>query len=240
MKKLTALFFCSVITGGLYAQDSIIDSSSLRATVYTRKVYDARRNSELPLYNGLRHQLYPVSIEGIPYFQSLDWYTGSVVYENMLYENVTMRFDQVKEELVVTPDRELGVFISLFSPRVKEFSFSGTKFIRLTRDTAGRSSLQTGFYEELVTGKLAVYLRNQKEIDEKIEGTTITRVVDEHHRYYILKDGTYYHIRNQNDLLDIVKDHRREVQQFMSKNQLKYRRSPKETLITVIQFYNQL
>jgi len=240
MKKLTALFFCSVITGGLYAQTGIMDSSFLRATAYTRQVYESRRSSELPLYSGLRHQLYPSSIEGNPYFQSRDWYKGSVVYDNVLYENVTMRLDQVKEELVVSYDESSGVFISLFTPRVKEFSFGGSRFERMVHDTAGKSALQTGIYEVLVTGKLTAMLRTVKEIEEKIEGTTLYRVVDEQNRYYVLRDGVYHPIRKQSDLIDIVKERRKEVQQYLSKSQLKFRREAKQTIIAAIQFYNQL
>jgi hypothetical protein len=240
MKQLTALFFCSVITGGLYAQTGDIDSTSLRATAYTRHLYETRRNIELPLYNGLRHQLYPSSIEGNPYFLSKDWYKGTVVYDNVLYHDITMRFDQVKEELVITNDESSGIFVSLFSPRVKEFTFAGSRFVRLIHDSLGKSSLRTGIYQELVTGKLTALVRTIKEIDEKIEGTTLFRIIDEENRYYVLVDGVYHPIRNQGDLMDMVKERRKEVQQYLSKSQLKFRREPKETIIAVIQFYNQL
>lgn len=217
-----------------------MDSAFMHASAYTRQVYEARRSSELPLYTGMRHQLYPKSIEGNPYYQSRDWYKGSVVYDHILYENITMRFDQVKEELVIAHDESSGVFISLFTPRVQEFSFGGAKFERIVTDSGGKAALRTGIYEKLVTGKLTAIVRTVKEINEKVEGTTLYRVISEGSRYYVLRDGVYYPIRKQGDLMDIVKERRKEVQQYLSKSQLKFRREPRETIIAVIQFYNQL
>lgn len=235
MVKLTLLLFACVITGCLSAQQSYKDSSA----GYVRKIYDVQRGSELPLYNGTRHQLYSASIDGLPYFESLEWYIGSVVYDDVLYDNIIMRYDQVKDELVIAQDKITGVYISLFSPRVKEFSISGVRFVWLS-DTSGKSSLKPGFYQQLTKGKLTAYTRNAKEIEEKLENTTILQLIKNNIRYYILKDGVYHSVRNANDLLDVTKEHRKEVQQFISGKQLKYRRDPKQTIIAVTEFYNQL
>jgi hypothetical protein len=241
MKKLTCLLFYSAITGCLFAQQNTVIDSSLTSDVatYARQVFDSRRGNELPLFNGIRHQLYSPSVEGLPYFQSLNWYTGSVVYDDILYQNIIMRFDQVKDELVVAQGKMSAIYISLFSPRVKEFSFEGMSFIRLN-DTTRQSSLQSGFYQQLVKGKATALFRNAKSIDEKIEGTTLLHVVRDHTRYYIMKDDKYYWIRSTSDLLDALKDHRREVQQFISESRLKFRREPNQTIIAATEFYNKL
>jgi hypothetical protein len=240
MKKLTCLLVFNVLTCYLFAQQAASDSSLISdAAAYVRKMYDHKRNNELPIYNGLRHQLYSASLEGIPYFESLDWFTGSVVYDDVLYDSIILRYDQVKDEVIVAQDRSTAVFISLYSPRVKGFSFNGIKFIRIS-DTTGYSSLRSGFYQQLVKGKATVLTRNAKTIDEKIDGTTLTYVVKNNVRYYIRKDDQYHLIKNQGDLLDVLKDHRKEIQKFLSDSELKYRREPKQTIIAVTEFYNQL
>src|SRR5688572_26479276 len=102
MKKLTCLLVFNVLTCYLFAQQAASDSSLISdAAAYVRKMYDHKRNNELPIYNGLRHQLYSASLEGIPYFESLDWFTGSVVYDDVLYDSIILRYDQVKDEVIV-------------------------------------------------------------------------------------------------------------------------------------------
>jgi hypothetical protein len=231
-----ALFF---LTGSLCAQQGYTDTSLLSPGIrHLRQVYDAQRGDESAVYNGIQHFPYSPAIEGIGYFRSTDWQKGSVVYEDILYTNIFMKYDEVKEELVVTPDEKGGLFVSLFSPRVKEFSFSGVKFIRLGMPGDG-TSLPEGFYRQLAAGKVTAFVRVTKTIREIIEGTTITRKFEDKIRYYVLADGMYTPVRNTSDLLDAMKGHRKEIQRFLGDQKLKYRKNPEQTITAAVKFYNQ-
>jgi len=240
MKKIVSFVIIFLfVTGSIYAQQGYPDTSVLSAGVrHARQVYDAQLGYESAVYNGVQHNLYSSDIEGIGYFRSTEWRKGSVVYEDIFYNNISMKYDLVKEELVITPDEKGGVFIALFSPRVKEFSFSGLKFIRLGVPGDG-TSLPQGFYQQLAVGKITAFARPVKTINETIENNAIHRKFEDKVRYYVLADGVYTHIRNINDLLAVTKGHKREIQKALSDRKLKFRKDPEQTIITAVEFYNQ-
>lgn len=239
MKNFACLICFFFSLWHLEAQEGHKDSSAAdRAAVYAKQMYDSRRADESSLYNGIQFYPYLASIEGIAFFQSPNWQTGSLIYDNIRYDNISLKFDMVKEQVVVAPDKEGGLYISLFSPRVKEFSFAGIKFVRLGKPGDG-SGLPEGFYQQLVSGKLTALARKTKTIVEWIVDQTIMRRFDSITRYYVQKDSVYHPIMNASDLFDLVKDRKKEVQQFLSSRKLKYRREPEKTIISAIEFYNQ-
>jgi hypothetical protein len=232
MRKLTALIVFLFEMAGAGAQQSYVDTTGAG---FPQKVYLTQMSKELSLYNGIQYTYYNLHIEGIPFLLSDDWQTGSVVYDGVLYENIRMKYELVIDKLVITPDPQGGMAIRLFSPRVKEFSFQGKKFIMI--DTI--ASLEEGFYQELVKGKVSALARKQKFIDEKLETTGIIRKFIERNRYYIIKNDKPHTIRNKNDLLNVLKEKKNEIQQALKDKNLNYRSNPEESLVVAVEIYNQ-
>jgi hypothetical protein len=236
MKKLTALLVFFLAIYCLHAQqpDSMIDSRM----VATRHMYDAQRGRQSAVFNGLQHYPYSSMIEGIAYFQTADWRKGSVVFEDVQYDNIFMKYDLVTDQVIITADDNGGLFISLYSPRVKEFSFSGMKFVRFTKTNFG-TGLPEGFYQELADGKVKAYTKTMKFIEEKVDITGISRKFEQKVRHYIFKDGKYHVIRNKKTLLSVLKEHKKEVQQYLSKLDVKYKNNPEQNITAAVNIYNQ-
>jgi len=225
-------------TFGVEAQENFADSALLTKLHDTRKAYDKERGNQLAIYNGIQHYPYSPSIEGIAYFQADEWKKGSVVFSDISYEDIFMKYDLVTDQLIVTPNYDGGLFMALFSPRVKEFSFGGNRFVRLTRESTN-GELADGFYQVLSSGKVTAIARTQKIIEEKVDITGISRWFEMKTRYYILKDGKYKPIRNKNDLTNSLKEHRREVNQALSNLKLKFRKNAEQNIIAATDAYNQ-
>ena len=225
-------------TFGVEAQENFADSALLTKLHETRKAYDKERGNQLAIYNGIQHYPYSPSIEGIAYFQADEWKKGSVVFSDISYEDIFMKYDLVTDQLIVTPNYDGGLFIALFSPRVKEFSFGGKRFVRLTRESTN-GELADGFYQVLSSGKVTAIARTQKVIEEKVDITGISRWFEMKTRYYLLKDGKYKLIRNKNDLTNLLKEHRREVNQALSNLKLKFRKNAEQNIIAATDAYNQ-
>ena len=149
-----------------------------------------------------------------------------------------MKYDLFKDQLLVTPKAEGRMSIGLFSPRVTKFSFSSLNFISID-NSSEKTSPAPGFYLQLVSGKLTVLAKRTKVISDRIEGRTFLQKFDETVKYYLLKEGIYYYIKNKKDILAVIKDEKREVQQFLSKNKLNYRKNREQTLVAIAEFYNQ-
>src|SRR5688572_26629431 len=94
MRKLTILllFIFPIITA---AQG---DTSILREA-YSNAVNISTSN--MPLFNGKQHLGYPSNYFGIPYFKTPDWLPGSVVYSEVLYDDLLLKYDLVSNQLVV-------------------------------------------------------------------------------------------------------------------------------------------
>ena len=239
MKKFRSVSFFLLVAQTLQAQeypaDSAFTGSSLKYATY---VYHTQRGEESAIFNGIIHEEYSASIGGHAYFQSPDWQKGSVMYGNILYEDLEMKYDLFKDQLIVTPHNPGAIAITLFNPRVEQFSFSTFKFIRI--DKIGKNaSLSPGFYQQLILGKLSVVLKRTKTISEKIIGTTFTQKFEETAKYYLLKEGIYYPVKTMKDILAVVKDQKKEVRQFLADKKLKYRKNSGGTIIAISEFYNQ-
>ncbi|HJS53085.1 MAG TPA: hypothetical protein VJ765_01035 [Chitinophagaceae bacterium] len=225
----------------LQSQPSYSDSLavSISATTdFAKNIYYLQRGNEAAIYSGILHYRYSSDIGGIAYYRSENWQRGEVIYENTLYKNVLMKYDLVKDQLIVISNDTSGVSIGLFSPRVKQFFLSGSTFIRVDNNNGG--SLQSGFYRQLAVGKVIAFARVKKIISEKIIDNKVARNFDENIKYYVLKEEKYFHIQNKNDLLTALKDHKKEIQGFMKKNKFKYRKEPEKTIVSLVDFFNQL
>ncbi len=235
--RLVYIFLFTVYN--LHAQQYAIDSSFTKAgTDYAKRLYFTQRGEELVVYRGVRHVGYPASIQGHAYFQSPDWHKGSVLYDHVLYENIIMKYDLFKDQLIVTPLEQGRMFIGLYSPKVARFSFSKFNFIRIDKSTE-KTSPAPGFYLQLTYGKLTVLAKRIKVISDRIEERVFLQRFDETMKYYLVKDSIYYYIKNKKDILNVIRDKKKEVQQFLSKNKLNYRKNREQTLVAIAEFYNQ-
>lgn len=221
-----------------FSQAIVVDSSFISpAEKYVLSFYNTVRKNELSLFNGTQHYGYSPTIEGIAYYKYDTWQTGTVEYDGIVYSNVMMKYDLVTDKLIVQTATG-NIFIALYSPRVKWFNFSGHKFIWLQKKD--KSSPREGFYEIMAEGRATLYVRSTKIILEQIINNTLQRKFEETTKYYILKeDGIYYQVSNKKSLLSILKEKRREVQDFISKRKLKYRIDAGSMIPEAVQIYNQ-
>lgn len=240
MAKVYLIIGFLVMTGCLRAQQIFGDSALfVRAINDAKNRYDMQMAGESAIYNGIRVYPYPPEIEGTAFFQSPDFQKATIVYGDVMYNNISMKYDLVKDEVVVSPEDKTWLLISLFSPRVSEFSFGTYKFVHL-RQSDNLSSLTNGFYEVIAEGKVTAFVRHKKSIYKKVVDNYLYQRFDEKIRYYLLKTGVYFSVRNANDLFDVVREHKKEVKQFLSQNKLKFRRNPGKTIYAAVELYNRL
>jgi hypothetical protein len=124
--------------------------------------------------------------------------------------------------------------LSLFSPRVQSFSFGNYKFIYVEK----AKPLENGFYQQLNIGKLSILVKRRKKIDEKIERTQIERKFISSNRYYALFNGNYHPIKNENSILNLLKEHNSEIKQTLKNKGIKYKLDPELAILTIAELYN--
>ncbi len=234
-KRLTLILLVCVYSLHLTAQstDSNIHDDSTDAMV----VYYQSLRQESPLYNGKEYIEYAYTLqEGHPFFQSPDWMIGTIHFEGMTFREVPMIYDIVKDQVIIQ-DFQRVFKINLPADKIQQFTVAGHTFIRLIRGENDR--IKTGFYDQLYHGKISLYVRREKKITETY-GLQIVKGVSGKNIYYIKKNGNYYDIRNKGELIDLLKDHKKEVQQYLKKTGTNFRDDPETVMASAVEYYDKI
>jgi len=226
-----------------FSQNFINDTSRETASFQEAvNLYHQFLSPETGLYDGSEYPysiFYPVTInEGHPFFESKDFVTGAVFYNNILYKNVPLLYDIIQDELLIN-DPSMIYILRLNNERIGWFTVWGQTFIRLTADNATNPQFQTGFYNLLYNGKTSLYKRVSKIIKENSASAQgINKYVVELNTYFIKKDNQYYEVKNKKSLIAILNNKKKEIIQFIKKNKLNLRKNKNDALIKIVPFYD--
>lgn len=228
---------------GLYAQMSKDDSLYYEKAISNSiAVYHQNIGDQSGLFNGSQYGGYNFSfyLNRHPYFLTTEWSYGSIVYDNVFYDNVELLYDEA-QELVIFQDKKHK--IQLVPERISGFSIAGNNFVRLEKDDSLASSLvRNGFYNLLYNGKVQVLKKEVKVLKEDLRSTAegILHFVDVSTYYYIKKNNEYFPVNGKKSVLDIYRDKKKELQQYIKTNKLRYGRDRDTMLVKVSAWYDQL
>ena len=210
-------------------QDTVI----VQAGIFSEKVLP-----ESPLYNGVEHLDYHPHTIGKPYFLSLDWINGTIYTNGLIYKNVPMKYDLVKDRVIIRHHN--GFYkIELVSQQIDSFLISGHSFSRLQPN---RELLipSMGFYEVVHTPLIQLVIKRQNKVVEFIDNRVLARRVEERTQVFADREGKRYTINNLKDLLELMPEHRKAIQRHLKKEGIRYRKDKVQAATTAIAFYNQL
>ncbi len=214
------------------ADDTTLHENALSAI----GVYYQNLGEESPLYNGSEYIEYAYTLqEGHPFFQVVNFINGNVNVDGMIFHDVPMLYDIVKDQLIIQ-DFQKVYKINLPADRVQQFFLLGHLFVHLNAS----DQVKTGFYDQLYKGKIALFAKREKKILEKYSNIQISKVVISQNVYYIKKDGVYYTIKNKSSLFSVLKSEKKEIQQYLKANDIKFKREPERAMIMAVKYYDQL
>lgn len=214
------------------ADDTTLRENALNAI----GVYYQNLGEESPLYNGSEYIEYAYTLrEGHPFFQVVNFINGNVNVDGMIFHDVPMLYDIVKDQLIIQ-DFQKVYKINLPADRVQQFFLLGHLFVHLNAS----DQVKTGFYDQLYKGKISLFAKREKKILEKYSNIQISKVVISQNVYYIKKDGVYYTIKNKSSLFSALKSKKKEVQQYLKANDIKFKREPERAMIMAVKYYDQL
>jgi hypothetical protein len=234
---LTALF--TLPTMSLLAQSPADDSILYKKAVDNLiALYQQSSGDQTGLYNGSQYSGYPfVFAEGHPFFKDNKPGTGSIVYDNVLYENVLLQFDEVQDVMILDSASRR---IQLLNDRITRFTLYNNNFIRIIKDSSNIPLVRTGFYNILYDGNTSLLKKEEKIVREDVTTGVLLRFVDINKFYYIKRNNVYYSIQSKKSMLAFFKDRKKEIRQYIRKNKLSYRKDRDNTLTKVTAYYNQL
>jgi hypothetical protein len=240
MNKRNLFLLCLLGFGvALQAQDSSTNQSLPAPAVENAvAVYYSSVDHQSRLYNGIEHVGYSPRIKGHAYFQEVELQKGSVVYDGLVYNDVPMWYDMLKEQLIIQHFNKF-TRIGLVSPKVRAFTLLNHHFIRLDIDSTLGLPVRTGFYDQVYKGSTTVLVKRIKTIFEVVRDE-VEREFIQHNYYYIQKDSTWYNVKSYRGLLTIFKDRSKEIKQHLRRNKIKYRKAQENAIVKAAAYYDSL
>jgi len=216
------------------ADDTTLHENALNAI----GVYYENLGEESPLYNGSEYIEYAYTLqEGHPFFQTSNFINGTVNLDGMIFRDVPILYDIVKDQVIIL-DFQKVYKINLPADRVQQFFLSGHLFVHLIPDSSAQ--IKTGFYDQLYNGKIGLFAKREKRILEKYSNIQISKVVISQNNYYVKKGANYYTIKNKSSLLSVLKDKKKDVQQYWKSNNIKFKKEPEKAMIMAVKYYDQI
>lgn len=250
MKKRTALtltlfVICFFVLRSASGQTVTGDSALKAAVNNANAVYTKAIGQQLPLNNGPEYSFYnPIKIKGSAYFMDAAFTPGAVYYDGAEYKDVQLLYDLYKDQLAAVLFDQYSKYV-LINDRVQNFDLLGHHFININADTlANNTVMSTGYYDELYDGRSVVLSKRYKLIQENTSNTgtleAYSYFTDAKQDFFIRKDNVYYRVSSQRELLTILKDKKKQLQQYIKSNKIKFNKDPGAALAGIAGYYDQI
>lgn len=201
--------------------------------------YHRAIGSQAKIYNGSRYPESNASVEEHPFFLSEDWFIGDAFYDGELFKNVPLMYDIVTSNLV-TEHLSSGHPIQLITAKLKRFSLAGHNFEKIENESVGGSLPKTDFYDIVYGGETKVIALHQKIVRERIESGDVVTYFPEKTRYFLFKNGIFFHVNSKASALKVFKDEKQSLKKKLKANKIIFSLDREASLKGMAQSYDSL
>jgi len=233
---------CLIVSKNSFSQEAKIDSSSQQGALNsTLSLFYASVGKQSSLYNGTEYTYYDPIITGNAYFSDVKAFSpGSINYNGVTFNQVPMLYDVYSDQVIVLLYNHFTK-IALVKDKVASFDYLDHHFINIVADTlASNTILLSGYYDELYNGKSQVLAKREKNIQTTSGQTSIESYFNPVKSYYLRKNNVYYSISSKGSMLDVLKDKKKQLQQYIRASQINFRKDPEEAMVKIASYYDQI
>lgn len=231
---LCFMLFCAPVT---HAQN--IAAVSSPADTALANYYHQAIGYSSGLYSGIEYKPHSPVITGIPFYASNNWVKGTVIYNDVAYNDVLMKYDLVDDQLIALLYNQALPYV-LNQSKVRAFDLANHHFVYAVKDSLQKQSFTDGYYEQLYNGKTMVLARYEKKILESGNATSLESKYDDRTRYYIKSQGLYYAVSSNGSVANALADKKKLIQQYLKSNHIKINKNSPDALVQVATYYDTL
>jgi len=221
------LFFSLAAFAQDFLPDSVVYKRALDQTISYNISLDARTSG---LYTGSRYVRDYYHAKGYPFFETDSFQKGDIFYNGVLYKNADLLYDLSTDNVVTKYSEDANIV--LVREKISYFKLRGHLFV------AGNDALDRGFYDVLFTGKIEILAHRRKELTPWSKSMEFDATFSQTSNYFIYKDSSYYKVNNKQELLDVLKDKKTELKEFISKNRFDFRKNFETALLRTAMYYD--
>ena len=180
------------------------------------------------LYVGAVEPQYSKSLwYDIPYYKgNADMYKGRVSYHGVVYEDVQLRFDQLKQCVVVLPPGQ-KVLCMPDQEFIDWFEMDGHKYVHDPEDSTRYASLLCDGSTNGVRLYHSVWKTYGRE--RSFEGKKYLQTLNVEEQYTLItSDGEIHHVKRASDVAKLFPEQKKQIRQFVKKNRLSFSKSKRE------------
>jgi len=192
------------------------------------------------IYRGVEYTGFPYRLNnGHQYFETQFPVQGSVYYDGILYKDIPMWYDLVKNQVIV---QYIDGFseIKLHNELIDYFSIHDHHFVHLGRDKTGNNTLSEGFYDLVYLGRTQVLVKRSKGTLKEVSAGFAITILKQKNEFYLIKEGVYLPVKNQSSVLNALGNKQKEIQEFLKKSNVKFRKDPENAIVRMVRYYDIL
>ena len=238
MKRCAAMVM-EILFPCLYAfssfSQSATDSSFYSKSVNTlRNSYFQEIGENAEVFNGREYIRNGQKVNGFPYFESNEPLTGRVSYQGVVYPEMDLLYDLQNDELITRNFSKTGM-ITLSKQKIDSFTLGSHHFILLSPEKGNATLKFSGFYEQLVYGRVSVFEKREKHLSTP-SGYEDPKFL-EYSSYYLLMNEKIFPVENEHDLLDLLADRRDALKKYIHENKLNFKKRFGDALTNTVTYY---
>ena len=186
------------------------------------------------LYVGAMEPQYPKSLWfDMPYYKgNADLYKGRISYHGVVYEDVQLRFDQLKQCVIVLPPGE-RVLCLPEQDFVDWFEMDGRRFVRDPEDSLRYASL---LCDGSFNGIRLYHCEWKSLAPDRLSGGRkyLKTLYSEEHYTLVTPDGEMYHVKRASDVAKLFPGQKKQIRQFAKQNRLSFSRREREKSLVAL------
>lgn len=239
---LSQLWLCFLLIVSIdgFAQNTAPSQNIIENTIDS---FNAGIGDQSRLYYGIQYSFYEPRIKGNAYNNdNANFEQGAVKYDGYAYKDVPMLYDINMDYAVILLPNKTSM-LRLLNERVAYFNIGNHHFININTDTLKTPvNISSGYYEQLYGGKIELLAKNRKIIRETASSSgAITQYFTEQSKnLYLKKDGLYYKAGSQGAFLDVLKDRKNELKQYIKDNKISFKENQEQAMVKVASYYDQI
>ena len=170
-----------------------------------------------PIFRGELAEKYAYNITGCVYAYSDEFETGDVMFNGKKYSGLQLNLNAHRDELQLMGVG--GECIALRNTLVGDFNIGERNYTSL----CGANSIEglaEGYYQVLYKGEGLLLKKIYKNVSEQANFITgaITKVFTTKYRYYLVKEGMVYKVKDEKSLVKHYKEHKSKTRAFIKEH----------------------
>ena len=188
------------------------------------------------LYVGVVEPQYQKSLwHDVPYYKdNTNLYKGRICYYGVVYDDVQLRFDLLKQCVVVLPPVE-RVFCIPDQEHIDWFEMDGHRYVRDPEDSLRFAALLCDGSKNGIRLYHSVWKTFDREITLDGKKYLKTLIVEEQYSLQT-PDGEVYHVKRASDIAKLFPEQKKQIRQFARQNRLSFSKREREnSLLKVVE-----